>query len=148
MTASDDKEKKEKVIHTRISESLDEEIRERASRLGLSVSNLVRNVLLNTFGLVEDIVADSANIARSAKKESNGTGRRPSSSTGGASAEERASNVLGWQEVILSRNAVCATCNTILKKGTRAGIAITEGSGPKTILCATCLEQATSREEE
>src|SRR2546427_8147322 len=69
MTASDEKEKKEKVIHTRISESLDEEIRRRAGRLGLSVSNLVRNVLLNTFGLVEDIVADSASIARSAQRE-------------------------------------------------------------------------------
>ena len=47
-----EQEKKEKVIHTRISESLDEEVRKHAAGLGVSVSNLVRNILLDTFGLV------------------------------------------------------------------------------------------------
>ena len=64
---SADKELKERVIHTRVPESLDNEVKRRAGNLGLSVSNLVRNVLENAFGLVEDIVADSAEIARSAR---------------------------------------------------------------------------------
>ena len=38
-------EKKERVLHARISDSLDQELKERASSLGVSVSNLVRNVL-------------------------------------------------------------------------------------------------------
>src|SRR6266446_6806952 len=115
MTASDDKEKKERVIHTRISESLDEEIRERANRLGLSVSNLVRNVLLNTFGLVEDMVADSANIARSAKREgTDGARQRPAPGRRRESADDEAApDVLGWQEVLLNLNAVCSACSAI-----------------------------------
>ena len=44
--------RKERVIHTRVPESLDDEIKRRATGLGLSVSNLVRNVLQHTFGLV------------------------------------------------------------------------------------------------
>jgi hypothetical protein len=51
-------EKKERVIHTRVPESLDDEIKRKATDLGLSVSNLVRNILQHTVGLVEDIVHD------------------------------------------------------------------------------------------
>src|SRR5262249_29322297 len=116
---NDEKEKKEKVIHTRISESLDDEIRERANRLGLSVSNLVRNVLLNTFGLVEDIVADSANIGRASGRGSSKARHAAARERRRAAADEEAeANVIGWQEVVLNRNAVCDTCNAILKKGT------------------------------
>ena len=39
----DEPEKKERVIHTRVPESLEAELRRRAQDLGISVSNLVRN---------------------------------------------------------------------------------------------------------
>ena len=37
----DDPEKKERVIHTRVPESLEAHLRERAQELGMSVSNVV-----------------------------------------------------------------------------------------------------------
>ncbi|MBY0276814.1 hypothetical protein K2Z84_15865 [Candidatus Binatia bacterium] len=138
-----DEERKEKVIHTRVSEGLEEEIRERAARLGVSVSNLVRNVLQNTFGLVEDVVADAANISRSARGEQRAargterTGPRDDASVG----SERAGRVLGWQEAVLSRNAVCVACNAILPRGTRAAIAVVEGTAPRDIRCLPCMEE-------
>jgi hypothetical protein len=58
-------EKKEKVIHTRISETLEQELKDRASGLGVSVSNLVRNVLLTTFGRMEGMAREGADFARS-----------------------------------------------------------------------------------
>src|SRR4051812_34307346 len=61
-----DEDKKERVIHTRVPPRLEAELKERAADLGVSVSNLVRNVLPHAFGLVGDIVADSAQVARSA----------------------------------------------------------------------------------
>ena len=140
-----DDERKEKVIHTRVSEALDEEIRERAASLGVSVSNLVRNVLQHTFGLVEDVVADAASIARSAR----GGIREPGpSEESRAPAEERppSSRVLGWQEAILSLNAVCDACNRILARGTRAGIAVVEGTGARPIRCLDCIEKEVARE--
>jgi len=128
---SKEREKKQKVIHTRVSETMDEELKERAARLGVSVSNLVRNVLQNTIGMVEDIVADSANLARSARNE--------------AQAEAEVSevglgDVLGWQAAVLNRNALCEECNAILPKGTEAGIGITDGPGPRPIRCSPCVE--------
>src|SRR5688572_22514603 len=56
-------ERKERVLHTRVPDSLDKHLKRRARTLGMSVSTVVRNVLLTTFGLVEDIVNDGTDIA-------------------------------------------------------------------------------------
>lgn len=131
--------KKEKVLHARVPESLDQEVRQRAHGLGISVSNLVRNVLLNSFGLVEDIVVDGARIARSA------TGDSPTEAAAvrrvrGAPAQ--AASIVGWRELVLNLNAVCAECNALLPKGTRAAMGVWQPvEGPFTTLCSSCLER-------
>ena len=58
---------KDRVLQARIPEQLDDQLRNRADSLGLSVSTIVRNVLLNTFDLVEDVVTDSARISSRGK---------------------------------------------------------------------------------
>ena len=128
-------EKKERVLHARISDSLDQELKERASSLGVSVSNLVRNVLLNTFGLVEGVVKDGATVARSARGEAE--------PPGAAAAEHSPAKIIGWQKLILNLNAVCSTCNAIVPKGTEAAIAVVDR--PQNLdsgvtLCVACLE--------
>lgn len=125
-------EKKERVLHARISDSLDQELKDRASNLGVSVSNLVRNVLLNAFGLVETVVKDGATVARSARGEPEPRG---------ASAAKPAT-ILGWQKLILNMNALCSTCNAILPKGTEAALAVVDRPQhlePRVTLCAGCL---------
>jgi hypothetical protein len=107
---------KERVLHTRIPESLDEAIRARAAGLGMSVSNLVRNVLANALEVVE-------------------------AAAGLAPPLPRAAGVLGWQEAVLARNAVCQRCNDILPRGARAAIAVVDGAGPRPIRCLSCLEE-------
>jgi len=126
-------ERKERVIHTRVPESLDDEIKAKARRLGVSVSNLVRNVLEHTVELVEDIVTDGAEIARSAGGRA---GRR------GGPAESPAPVVLGWQRALLELNAVCDRCNAILPRGTDAAIAVTT-DGAARFRCIACLEGET-----
>lgn len=124
-------EKKERVIHTRVSETLDQELRDRASSLGVSVSNLVRNILTNTSDLVEGIARDSASVARSARGEA-----RPAAPAG-APAPGR---VIGWQTLILELNAVCERCNEILRKGSEAAVGVTDTGTGKPIICTACLE--------
>lgn len=133
-------DKKEKVLHTRITTDLENQIREEASSLGISVSNLVRNILTNTFDLVENIVSDSAEITRSARKRST-PAKVDKPSRPGAAAAFGQTRVLGWQEAILNLNAVCDHCNEILKKGSRAAIGIVENSGPSPFICLTCLKE-------
>ncbi len=127
--SSSNNPKRERVIHARVPESLDDEIKRKASDLGVTVSNLVRDVLGNAIGLVEDIVSDSAQVARAARGEP--LRDRPARHEGGG-------QVLGWQVALLNVNAICDTCNRILPKGTQAGIGIVD-DGPRTFRCEPCL---------
>jgi hypothetical protein len=136
------RERKERVIHARVPESLDEEIKRKADGLGLSVSNLVRSVLENTFGLVEDIVTDSANVARAVRGE-------PAVERRGPPKDDDADDVLGWQEAVLAVNAVCVDCNDILPRGTKAAIGVASRPGaPRQFLCLTCLQEEMRDDDE
>jgi hypothetical protein len=128
----DEPERKERVIHTRVPESLEAELRERAQDLGISVSNLVRNVLGHAFGLVGDVVADSHAIARAARGAREARDDKP--------AEPSFDDVLGWQQVALAKNAVCARCNAILARGSDASLGITERSA-RVVVCILCMEE-------
>ena len=121
-----EEELKERVIHTRVPESLEAELRKRAQDLGMSVSNLVRNVLGHAFGLVGDVVADGHAVARAAR----GTPPRP------VALDE----IVAWQAIVLAKNAVCARCNEILRKGGQAAIAIADHA-PRPIVCTLCMEE-------
>ena len=124
---SGEAEKKERVIHTRVPESLETELRKRAQDLGISVSNLVRNVIGHAFGLVGDVAADSQAIARAARGE-----------TRKAATPNEPAEVIGWQELVLAKNAVCTRCNDILPRGHKAAIAI---GGDRQIVCPKCLKE-------
>jgi hypothetical protein len=125
----DEDDRKASVIHTRIPESLEAEIRKRAASLGLSVSNLVRNVLLNTFGLVESVIVDGADVARSARALGKPVPPR----------NDAPPTVLAWQEVTLALNALCDRCNAVLARGERAAIAVTDAPGPRIFRCLVCV---------
>jgi hypothetical protein len=137
----DEPEKKERVIHTRVPESLEAQLRQRAEDLGISVSNLVRNVLGHAFGLVGGVVADSHAIARAARGEGRGAGAAagPGAPVGASAPGAAASleDVLGWQPIVLGKNAVCARCNAILPRGTDAAV----GAGTQLVMCVDCLEE-------
>lgn len=127
----DDVEKKERVFHTRVPESLETQLREKAQDLGISVSNLVRNVLGHAFGLVGDVVADSHAVARAAR------GDKKRATTPAPVTSVSLDDVLGWQQIVLNKNAVCAKCNAILPKGRDAAV----GVGTSLVVCPSCLEE-------
>src|SRR5437868_14975688 len=88
-TEPPDDEAKDRVIHTRVPGSLEAQLRDRAEELGMSVSNLVRNVLGNAFGLVNNVVADGHAIARAARGEKKSAAPAPAATS--------IDDVLGWQ---------------------------------------------------
>jgi hypothetical protein len=148
--------KKERVLHTRISDALDRELRDRAAELGVSVSKLVRNALLTTVDLVENIVADSARVAENAtnlgSKFNRGDGRDsisdpPSAAKPTSPAPIEAGQIIGWQELTLNLNAICVQCNDILAKGTKAAMGLTLSGGSTQVLCESCLTTLHDSEE-
>ncbi|MFT7286498.1 MAG: antitoxin component of RelBE/YafQ-DinJ toxin-antitoxin module [Halieaceae bacterium] len=126
---------KDKVLQARIPHDLDTELRGRAEKLGLSVSTVVRNVLLNTFSLVEDVVADSAQLARAIHKEERSLA---ADSPADAAREAGEKPVLGWQELVLNRNGICEECNAILRRGEPAAVGLPVAQRP-VLLCRECL---------
>ncbi len=131
----DKPEKKQRVIHTRVPESLEAELRDKAQGLGISVSNLVRNVLNHAFGLVGDVVADSHAVARAAR------GDKPVGSAPPAQAVVALDDVLGWQPMVLGKNAVCARCNAMLPRGSDAATGVAETARARFVICLDCLDQ-------
>jgi len=121
--------RKDRVLQARIPEQLDDELRGRAEKLGLSVSTIVRNVLLNTFELVEGVVSDSTQIARVIQGH-DGARELPEPSA--------PATVVAWQEAILNQNGVCEDCNSILAKGETAAVGVPAGARPA-FLCLQCL---------
>jgi hypothetical protein len=134
-------ERKERVLHTRVPESLDRQLKRRARSLGMSVSTVVRHVLLNTFGLVEDIVTDSTNVALAVSGQETippPERKRPPMATPG--------EVLAWQDAVLNLNAVCGECNAILPRGARAAVGVREqAGGPYAVICRSCLDKIESK---
>jgi hypothetical protein len=128
---------KGKVLQARIPEDLDEELRDRAATLGLSVSTIVRNVLMHTFDLVEGVVTDSAQLVRLSPARSHTASSRKQQTTESAESNHP-TDVIAWQQAALNLNAVCAECNAILHKGDHAAIGIPIPARP-VFLCLDCL---------
>ena len=129
-------EPKDRVLHTRIPESLEDAIKSKARRLRIPVSNLVRNVLEQTFQLVEDVVGDGLEIAS--------TARRGAERVREAAARVRGQDagLYGWQELILNRDERCRDCGGELDRGTRGyrGLSDQPNAAP-VFLCPGCVGQ-------
>ena len=81
MVESDDRERrrrqrKERVLHTRISDDLDEALQDAARRLRVPVSNLVRNVLEDVFDVVEAVTENVGGFVEDVVEEAQDLGRR------------------------------------------------------------------------
>jgi hypothetical protein len=129
------RDRQERWLHTRISESLEGALKREARRRRLPVSLFVRNVLEGALDLVEDIVGESLQAVRTATR----------------SDDARLDDVYGWQELILNRAAACTRCATALRAGDAAYRGLCDRTGPPVFLCVACVGRlrrpAAGREE-
>src|SRR5262245_51667348 len=68
--------RKERVLHTRVSDELDEALQDAARRLRVPVSNLVRNVLEDVFDVVEAVTENMGELVEDVVEEAQDFGRR------------------------------------------------------------------------
>jgi hypothetical protein len=150
--------RKERVLHTRISEPLAEDIRRMADDLRVPVSNLVRNVLEEAFAVVETVsenvgdliedVVDEAERTRERIRRQRGRGRRRPAAADASSPDADAARaprrehpeVLGWQPLIFNRAQVCSDCEEPIERGERGFVGM-KASGLSDIhLCRDCVD--------
>jgi predicted transcriptional regulator len=63
------RQRKERVLHTRVSDELDEALQDAARRLRVPVSNLVRNVLEDVFDVVEAVTENVGELVEDVVEE-------------------------------------------------------------------------------
>jgi len=153
--------RKERVLHTRISEPLAEDIRRMAEDLRVPVSNLVRNVLEEAFSVVEAVtdnvgdliedVVDEAERTRGRirsrrhslrqRRRRRGAGHCSGAEDAAAPAE-RAEHpeVIGWQPLILNQPQSCADCEEPIERGERSFAGVTAAGLGDVYLCRDCMD--------
>lgn len=62
-------ERKDRLIQTRVPSDLDDTLREAAREKRVTVSQLIRNVLEDTFHLVDDVVAGATQLGLRVKRD-------------------------------------------------------------------------------
>jgi hypothetical protein len=150
--------RKERVLHTRISEPLAEDIRRVAEDLRVPVSNLVRNVLEEAFAVVETVsenvgeliedVVDEAERTRERIRRYSDRGRRRSGPpddrrrepTEARVSREEYPEVLGWQPLIFNRPQLCSDCEEPIERGERGYVGMTADGMSSIHLCRDCVD--------
>jgi hypothetical protein len=153
---SSDTERKDRLIQTRVEEDLDETLRAAAKQQRVTVSQLIRNVLHDTFKMIDDVVVNTTNLTESVKRDA----RRIAASAQGFASEAEAAaakaarlvaqtqtptapqassralaapttaealdSALAWQEVVMGRERPCARCGNPLAKGDQGFLGVLE----------------------
>ncbi|MCC6215813.1 MAG: hypothetical protein IT376_13190 [Polyangiaceae bacterium] len=140
------RQKKERVLHTRIPAVLEEELKAAADALRIPVSNLVRTILEDAVaiadratGRVEERLERAARTVRDERERMRARVERSRALDG----------VVAWQPVHLAQPARCASCAASLASGAAAALGITERPGPRVFVCPPCVPtQGTSTEPE
>ena len=150
--------RKERVLHTRISEPLAEDIRRMAEDLRVPVSNLVRNVLEEAFAvvetvsenvgeLIEDVVDEADRTRERIRRYSDRRRREPGPAddrrrepAAARVSREEYPKVLGWQPLIFNRPQVCSDCEESIERGERGYVGVTTNGLSSIHLCRDCVD--------
>lgn len=145
-----EEERKDRVIQTRVPKDLESTLKEAAEQKRMTVSHLIRNVLEDTFNLVDGIVADSSalvehvtrdakRLAATARGESQAKPLTPAND-GGDLARQLLESVDAWQDVIVNKPGQCIECGKALGRGDRAFRGLTQLPDiPSVWLCQDCI---------
>ncbi len=145
-------ERKARIIQTRVPDDLSDTLQKEAKRMRVTVSQLIRNVLEDTFELVDNVVAETRNLGeivrRDAKRLAQSAGGVARSAKGGSrAAVERLpslrpfAEVDAWQEVLVNRDAECAQCGAALTRGKAALLGLVAEGTSRPWLCLSCGSQ-------
>lgn len=147
-------QRKDKVIQTRVPKDLEGTLKEEAEKRRVTVSQLIRTVLEDTFHLVDNVVAESAQLAETVRRDAkriaeSAQGFRARGEEilvpalkGGARAEQLLESVYAWQEVLMNKDARCTRCGAKIAGGDAAFRGLTEEPGqPPIWLCGVCADE-------
>jgi hypothetical protein len=140
--------RKDRLIQTRVPRDLEETLKREAERRRVTVSQLIRNLVEDTFQLVDGVVADvdqivtdsvrlARSVRRSARRLTAGRGEERETVPPGSSD---LAEVFAWSEVVLQRPAHCSSCGRRLGRGERGYVGLSQAApAPRAWLCPACI---------
>jgi len=160
--------RKERVLHTRVSEELSEDIRRFAEEVRVPASNLVRNVLEEVFSVVESVSDDVGGVLGDLREEARDARQRILGQRPRRSGSERAARgsfdedverelrrdergeaapsqaprfpeVLGWQPLLSNQAASCAGCGVRLRQGETVFFGVKSTGLSEVVVCSECV---------
>ena len=138
-TTADERERKERVLHTRVPAVLEAELKRFAQSMRVPVSNLVRTIL-------EDAVAVADRATDRVERELRTAAERVHDERGrmqrAVARLDPLDGVYGYQPLVMAVTAPCARCTAPLHPGASAWLALSEREGPRMFVCARCVPGA------
>jgi hypothetical protein len=131
-------ERKGRVIQARVPDDLSETLAEAARQKRVSVSQLIRDVLVDTFTLVDGVVAGTRELGEQVRRDARRIAESARGRRGGG--DETFADVDAWQELLVNREVACARCQRSLARGERAFGSVGGGTA-RQWLCAVCAER-------
>ncbi len=139
-----ERERKERVIHTRVPAVLEAELKRFAENLRVPVSNLVRTILEDAVAVADRAHDKVEQRLRTAAKHLGENRPKP-----GIPAEsDPLEGVFGFQELVLNVPCSCAKCSDALRPGNDAYLALTDRPGARMFICKTCRPQTPGDENK
>lgn len=140
--------RKDRLIQTRVPRALETTLKEEARKRRLTVSHLIRNMLEESFHLVDgfvadvdQIVTDSAKLARNMGRGARRVAQASRADSPDTSSDDPLAHVYAWNEVVLHRDAVCSRCDDVISRGKTGYAGLSDEPGrERAWLCARCID--------
>lgn len=137
-----DKERKDRLLQTRITPSLYEQVVERAEALRIPVSNLIRIILEDSPRLVTGVVDEGLNIAEALSSDDGARRQRErgvKTTVAPAPADSGVDDApVAWQTVAIGRRMQCGDCNRTMHPAEEAHMGLGADGRPLIYACPGC----------
>jgi hypothetical protein len=158
-------DRKDRLIQTRVPEKLETTLKDEARRRRTTVSQMIRNVLEDTFDLVDGVVAnvdqivtDSVELAQKVGRDARKIGQLGQDVIRDFAspcteplpdADEKLSHVQAWNEVVLNQPLPCTKCGAELSRGRIAYTGLSDDpQKPRAWLCSRAVASLTADSDE
>ncbi|MEI8256156.1 MAG: hypothetical protein WCJ30_10845 [Deltaproteobacteria bacterium] len=131
-----EREKKERVIHTRVPAVLEAELKRFAENLHVPVSNLIRTILEDAVAVADKATESVERELRTAASRVNNEREKLRRSIARPDPLE---GVYGFQPLMMNVHSKCAKCSAPLEPGADAHLALSDREGPRQFVCPSCL---------